>query len=140
MREVEASNLGAQQNQEVDLSKLPSVEQMSTMKAKEGEIVPFRNGDVGEAYMYSKGKWELIGHVTSGPDSGGQQAAPQSAGRYYEGDRLFEAGEYDHIIDVDLGDGIMRKLPFNNGGNAMDAAGKFCARENLSRASIEQIT
>ena len=28
--------------------------------------------------------------------------------RYYHGDKLFEAGEYDHIFDVELGDGFNR--------------------------------
>ena len=59
--------------------------------------------------------------------------------KFYEGDRMFEAGEYDHIFDVELGDNIMRKLPFNNGANAIQAAEKFCVRENLGRANIEQI-
>ena len=45
--------------------------------------------------------------------------------------------KYDHIFDVDLGDALMRKLPFNNGGNALDAADKFCSREGLSRVNVE---
>ena len=56
---------------------------------------------------------------------------------YYEGDNLFEAGEYDKIIDVDLGDGVMRKLPCNNGANYLETADKFCSRENLSRSYVE---
>lgn len=60
--------------------------------------------------------------------------------KMYEGDRLFEASEYDHIFDVDLGDGIMRKLPFNNGANPHEAADKFIIREGLSKGSVEQIT
>ena len=39
------------------------------------------------------------------------------ATKSYAGDEYFDAGEYDHIFDVELGDGIMRKLPFNNGGD-----------------------
>jgi hypothetical protein len=35
----------------------------------------------------------------------------------YPGDEYFPADEYDHIFDVELGDGIMRKLPFNNGAD-----------------------
>jgi hypothetical protein len=31
----------------------------------------------------------------------------------------------------------MRKLPFNNGENAINAAEKFCVRENLGRANID---
>jgi len=57
----------------------------------------------------------------------------------YEGDRLFEAMEYDHIFDVDLGDGIMRKLPYNNGSNPYESADKFVSREGLSKSMVEQI-
>ena len=52
---------------------------------------------------------------------------------------MFPAGEYDHIFDVELGDNVMRKLPFNNGANAITAAEKFCIRENLGRSNIDQI-
>jgi len=33
----------------------------------------------------------------------------------------------------------MRKLPFNNGGNALDAAEKFCVRESIGRLNVEMI-
>ena len=59
--------------------------------------------------------------------------------KHYPGDGMFEAGEYDHVFDVELGDNVMRKLPFNNGGNAIQAAEKFCVREGLGRAHIDQI-
>lgn len=52
---------------------------------------------------------------------------------------MFPAGEYDHVFDIELGDNVMRKLPFNNGGNALDAAEKFCIRESIGRANVEQI-
>jgi hypothetical protein len=41
---------------------------------------------------------------------------------YYEGDRIFPPGEYDHVFDVELGDNVLRKLPFNNGDNANQSA------------------
>jgi len=47
--------------------------------------------------------------------------------------------EYDHIFDVDLGDGIMRKLPYNNGSNPHESADKFVIREGLSKGMVEQI-
>jgi phospholipase A-2-activating protein len=52
---------------------------------------------------------------------------------------MFEAGEYDHVFDVELGDGVMRKLPFNNGGNHLESAEKFCMREGINRSQVEQI-
>jgi phospholipase A-2-activating protein len=53
--------------------------------------------------------------------------------KQYPGDSLFTAGEYDHVFDVELGDGVMRKLPFNNGGNHLESAEKFCMREGINR-------
>jgi phospholipase A-2-activating protein len=78
--------------------------------AAEGEIRVFKNGTVAEAFMWKAdtSKWEKIGDVIN--PAGGQT-------KYYEGDRIFDAGEYDHVFDIDLGDGLMRKLPFDNGGN-----------------------
>jgi phospholipase A-2-activating protein len=52
---------------------------------------------------------------------------------------LFPAGEYDHIFDVDIGDGMHRKLPFNNGSNVAEASDKFLARENIGRDNCEAI-
>ncbi len=71
-------------------------------------------------------RWELIGDVQmpKGPAA--------SALKYYPGDPLFPEGEYDHVFDVDPGDGMIRNLPFNDGGNFLDAASRFCARENFS--------
>lgn len=84
-------------------------------------------------------KWEYVGEVVdpNAGQGGGGNMGMVPAPKVYEGDKLFAAGEYDHIFDVELGDGIMRKLPFNNGANALDAADKFCAREGLSRVSVE---
>lgn len=50
---------------------------------------------------------------------------------------MFPAGSYDHIFDVDLGDGILRKLPFDNGANPLEAADKFILREGLHKAFCE---
>ena len=59
--------------------------------------------------------------------------------KYYPGDALFEAGEYNHVFDVDIGDGVMRHLPFNNGASLADASDRFTAREGLGRSYTEEI-
>ena len=107
----------------------------------EGDIQVFKKNGVPSAYMWkgAENKWEYVGEVVD-PNAGGSTG--ESMGRvekpkYYPGDAMFEEGEYDHIFDVELGDNIMRKLPFNNGGNALLAAEKFCVRESLGRANIE---
>ena len=90
----------------------------------------------------AENKWEYVGEVVD-PNAG--QAGSSNMGlapnqtKHYPGDAVFKAGEYDHIFDVELGDNIMRKLPFNNGDNAIQAAENFCAREDLGRGNIDQI-
>jgi phospholipase A-2-activating protein len=136
--ECKAASIG--QSSDVDISKLPSVEQIRTLKGKkDGEIRVFKNGTMGEAYCWKEenGKWEKIGDVIN-PSGGGGVVG--EGGKVYEGDRLFEAGEYDHIFDIDLGDGLMRKLPYDNGGNAQEAADKFIVRESLHKGYVEQIS
>ena len=123
--------------------KAPDVSAQATMKGKtEGDIQVFKKNGVPSAYMWktAEQKWEYVGEVVDpsgggGGGGGGMSVAP----KHYPGDQLFPAGEYDNIFDVELGDNIMRKLPFNNGENAISAAEKFCVRENLGRANIDQI-
>ena len=81
-------------------------------------------------------KWEYVGEVVD-PSAGAGASGIQPETKHYQGDGMFPAGEYDHIFDVELGDNIMRKLPFNNGDNAIGAAEKFCVREGLGRANID---
>ena len=123
---------------DLDLSAVPLIDEMSKyIGKKDGEIKIFKNKEGGaQAFLWkaAERKWDLIGDVQmpSGP--------PPDATKYYEGDRLFEAGEYDHIFEVEIGDGIMRKLPFNNGTSVDEAAMKFATREGFGRGNIEQIT
>ena len=95
---------------------------MYSIKAKEGEIRIFKSGTSAEAYCFKDGKWDKIGDVVN-PTVG------NIGSKHYEGDRIFAAGEYDHIFDVDMGDGVIRKLPYDNGSNPLEAADKFVIRE-----------
>jgi phospholipase A-2-activating protein len=123
--------------EQIDLATIPSADKMSQYTGKsEGEFKIFKEGNVPQAYMWKtdEHRWELVGEVQM-PSS----EPPAAATKMYEGDRLFEAGEYDHVFDVEIGDGNMRKLPFDNGGNVDDAANKFCTREGFGKSNIEQI-
>ena len=87
-------------------------------------------------------KWEYVGEVVdpnAGAGAAGGNMGPVEAPKHYPGDQLFPAGQYDHIFDVELGDNVMRKLPFNNGANAIEAAEKFCVREGMGRAQVDTI-
>jgi phospholipase A-2-activating protein len=105
---------------------------------KQGEIKVFKDKGVAKAYMWKMedSKWEEIGEVVTGNSESSNMGAV-SVTKHFPGDALFPAGEYDHIFDVELGDGLMRKLPFNNGANPYQAADKFMSREGLGRANVE---
>ena len=112
------------------------------MGKKEGDIQVFKKNGVPSAYMWKTidHKWEYVGEVVDpNAGQGGGNVGMVEKPKFYPGDAMFEEGEYDHVFDVELGDNVMRKLPFNNGGNALLAAEKFCVRESLGRANIEQI-
>ncbi len=62
-------------------------------------------------------KWELIGSVSEG-------GAASS-----EGKTTFQGKSFDYVFDVDLNnDGVMRKLPCNEGDNPYYVAQQFIWR------------
>ena len=127
---------GEQNEQALDVTKQPSVEELPHIRGKqEGDIQVFNNAGVGEAYMWHvEGEyWERIGEVVGSQN----QATPGN--KSYSGDRFFESGVYDYIFDVDLGDGFLRKLPYSNHENPLTTAEKFLARENLNREYLNEI-
>ena len=128
-----AQDEGNGDKQQVDINTLPSITEMASLKnIKDGEIRLFNNFGKAEAYCYkaSENQWQLLGEVT------GQNNAPQK--KYYPGDGVFKAGEYDYIFDVEL-EGGMTKLPFNKGDNILMAAEKFIGRERLHKAYTDDI-
>ena len=128
-----AQNEDSGDKQKVDINKLPSITEMASMKnVKDGEIRLFNNFGKGEAYCYkaSENQWQLLGEVM------GQNNVPTK--KYYPGDGVFKAGEYDYVFDVELEGGITQ-LPFNEGDNILMAAEKFIGREKLHKAYTDDI-
>jgi phospholipase A-2-activating protein len=122
--------------------KAPDVSEQATIVGQsEGEIKVFKKQGVPSAFMWKSAefKWEYVGEVVDPSGGGGGGSTVGVAPKVYAGDEMFAAGEYDYIFDVELGDGVMRKLPYNAGGNSLEAAEKFCVRENLSRSNVQQI-
>ena len=77
----------------------------------EGDIQVFKKNGVPCAYMWkTEGmKWEYVGEVVDpNAGQGGGNMGMMPATKHYPGDHVFPAGEYDHVFDVDLGDGVMR--------------------------------
>lgn len=118
-----------------EINKLPGIEKLQTMKGKkEGEIRIFNNGNKPEAYMWSAAtqNWQLIGDVIGGK---GQSKAKKQ----FPGDMYFEAGEYDHIFDVEDDTGASKLLPYNEGESFYQTAEKFCLREGYSKHYLQQV-
>nr|PIM01801.1 PUL domain-containing protein [Toxoplasma gondii COUG] len=117
----------------IDIASLPDVSQMTSIRGQDGEMKMFREGNMATVYTWkqSTGCWERVGEVVG--------AAKQST--HYEGDAYFEAGEYDHIFKVEIGEsGAHKPLPFRMSDNPLVAAEKFCAREGINKSCLEQIT
>ncbi|KAF4644314.1 PUL domain-containing protein [Toxoplasma gondii] len=117
----------------IDIASLPDVSQMASIRGQDGEMKMFREGNMATVYTWkqSTGCWERVGEVVG--------AAKQST--HYEGDAYFEAGEYDHIFKVEIGEsGAHKPLPFRMSDNPLVAAEKFCAREGINKSCLEQIT
>eukprot|EP00929_Paragymnodinium_shiwhaense_P074291 TRINITY_DN38005_c0_g1_i1.p1 TRINITY_DN38005_c0_g1~~TRINITY_DN38005_c0_g1_i1.p1 ORF type:complete len:746 (-),score=178.12 TRINITY_DN38005_c0_g1_i1:176-2413(-) len=113
--------------QSVDISEMPN-----HIGKKNGEIKCFKEGSTVFAYSWNQGArcWDKIGEVVG-------QDEPK---KQYEGDRIFPAGEYDFVWDVDMGAAYgMKKLPYNKGQNPMEIAEAFCAREEINKSNIDQI-
>lgn len=121
----------------------PDESQMSTIKAKgEGDIQVFKRKGVPCAFMWkgAENKWEFVGEVVdpnAGQSDNNMGMMPNTV--QYPGDHVFEAGEYDYVFDVEMGDGIHRKLPFNNGANSLIAAELFCMREQIGKGHVGTI-
>ena len=99
---------------------------------KEGQIQMFGDNREVLAYQWRNGIWELIGTVTG-------SAAPEK--KKFPGDRFFPAGDYDFIFDVEVGEGGKKALlPFNRGENFLLVAEKFCAREEIGKDNVPDIT
>lgn len=129
-----AANVPA--SSQIDPSTVPLETSMFRYRGnKEGEIKMFKDGASNVyAYQWCGNSWEKIGLVTgAGPSEGTKKKG-------FPGDQYFQAGEYDYVFDVELGEGgAMAKLPFNVGDNPLVTAEKFIAREKINKSNLEQI-
>ncbi|XP_061359048.1 uncharacterized protein LOC133303157 [Gastrolobium bilobum] len=110
------------------LEELPGLEALKIPGTSDGQTKVVREGDNGVAYAWNmtEQKWDKIGEVVDGPE---------------ESSRPFLDGvQYDHVFDVDIGDGMpIRKLPYNRSDNPYDAADKWLLKESLPLSYREQI-
>lgn len=118
----------------LDMKDVPDIEQLAYKQGKrDGEVAVFNNNGTAEAYIWHADTlmWERAGEVC------GVNGAMTK--KHYAGDYFFPAGEYEYIFDVEIGDGLARKLPFNNTDNTLLVAEKFCTREGINREHVQMI-
>ncbi|KAM5548993.1 hypothetical protein ABKV19_000424 [Rosa sericea] len=111
------------------LEDLPGLEALQIPGTSDGQTKIVREGDNGVAYAWNvrEQKWDKIGEVVDGPDDGMKRP-------------VLDGSEYDHVFDVDIGDGEpIRKLPYNRSDNPYDTADKWLLKENLPLSYREQV-
>ncbi|KAL9174046.1 hypothetical protein ABFS82_02G026600 [Erythranthe guttata] len=111
------------------LEDLPGLDSLKTPGNSDGQTKVVREGDNGVAYAWNmrEQKWDKIGEVVDGPDDTTKRP-------------LLDGIQYDHVFDVDIGDGEpIRKLPYNRSENPYDVADKWLLKENLPLSYREQI-
>lgn len=111
---------------DIQVDKLPGMEALNQPGKKDQEIKVVRNGNSAEAYQWnqSESRWIKVGEVVDARGSSKQS---------------LNGKEYDYIFDVDIGDGQMRKLGYNNSENPYQVAQEFLWREELSNEFLEQV-
>ena len=80
----------------------------------DGEIKLMSTDGKVSAFEWKKDKWSRI-----------------LSANFYQGDSIFEPGEYDFIFDVQI-EGKLLKLPCNKHWSLDETAQLFCAREGFT--------
>ncbi|KAJ3330266.1 hypothetical protein HDU76_006054 [Blyttiomyces sp. JEL0837] len=121
---------------DVDKSKLPGLEALSNpgrkrdkaqLLCKPNQVIMVRNGEMVEAHQWSDAEktWQKIGEVV---DAIGQDRR-----------QIFNGREYDYVFDIDIGSGVMLKLPYNVSENPYAAAQQFIYDNELPQDFLDQI-
>lgn len=111
------------------LEELPGLEALKVPGTSDGQTKVVREGDNGIAYSWSarEQKWDKIGEVVDGPND--PMARP-----------IHDGVQYDHVFDVDIGDGQpIRKLPYNLSDDPYAVADKWLLKEDLPLSFRQQI-
>ncbi|KAF9358012.1 hypothetical protein BGX26_002652 [Mortierella sp. AD094] len=117
-------------NQVGDIKKddLPGPEALEQPGRKDQDIKMVRVGNTVEAYSWSNAEqsWSKIGEVV---DAVGQNRK-----------QLYGGVEYDHVFDIDVGEGVPAlKLPFNVTENPYTAAQTFLTKHDLPQSYLDQV-
>merc|ERR1712029_152261 len=99
-----------------------------------GQTKMIRQGNNVSVHSWSASnqEWTKIGDVVGEPDKSGETAG---AG----GKTMFEGEEYDHVFHIDIDEGVVLKLPYNNSEEPDQAAQAFIHKHNLPQEYLDQV-
>jgi phospholipase A-2-activating protein len=115
--------------------KLSSADALQSPGASDGQTIVVMEGQAGVAYSWNAAdtRWERLGEVMSGPDSG----AGNESGSIK---KMLNGVEWDYIIDVDVADGAPPlKLAMNADENPYLVADRFIEQHDLPGTYKDQI-
>ena len=82
----------------------------------------------------AEANWTKVGDVI------GQPKKPNPSGRGKDGGKVFfEGQEYDHVFHIDIDEGVVLKLPYNNGQDPYRVAQDFIYKHQLPQDYLDQI-
>ncbi|KAF9168456.1 hypothetical protein DFQ26_007587 [Actinomortierella ambigua] len=123
-----ASAIPANQVGDIKKDDIPGPEALQKPGRKDQEVRMVRIGALVEAHMWSEAdqQWSKIGEVVDAVGHNRKQ--------------LHEGKEYDHVFDIDVGEGVPAlKLPFNVTENPYTAAQNFLDKHMLPQVYLHQV-
>jgi phospholipase A-2-activating protein len=115
---------------------MPGPEGLNIPGKRNGQTKMVRDGNHISVHSWSEpdGKWSKVGDVV------GQPKGKDSSGRGKDGGKItFEGVEYDHVFHIDVDEGIVLKLPYNNGQDPYNVAQDFIHKHELPQDYLQQI-
>jgi len=112
---------------DLNVDKLPSIESLESFGGKDQELKLIRKENSIEAYQWSAAQhqWMKVGEVVDARSSSSKQ--------------LLYGKSYDYVFDVDIGDGQMRKLGYNQNENPYMVAQEFLWKEELDQSLLDTV-
>ena len=120
----------------VKVADMPGPEVLDRTGRRDGQTVMVREGNTVSVHSWSQadGQWRKVGDVV------GQPKSKDPSGRGLKGGKvMYEGKEYDHVFHIDIDEGVVLKLPYNNGEEPFEKAQTFIHQHGLPQEYLEQI-
>ena len=120
----------------VKVADMPGPEVLDRTGRRDGQTVMVREGNTVSVHSWSQaeGQWKKVGDVV------GQPKTKDPSGRGLQGGKvMYEGKEYDHVFHIDIDEGVVLKLPYNNGEEPYEKAQAFIHQHGLPQDYLDQI-